>query len=43
MIIYFGIQINLNLNETFKEAKLVFGTDINTNTDIFLNADAATQ
>jgi hypothetical protein len=38
VIIYFGIQINLNLNQTFAESKEVFGTDIGRNTAIFLNA-----
>ena len=43
VIIYFGIMINFNLNQTFKESKRVFGTDISRDTTIFLNAAAATQ
>lgn len=43
VIIYFGIMINLNLNETFSQAKLIFGTDISSNTAIFLNAETDMQ
>jgi len=43
VIIYYGININLNLNETFNQAKLVFNTDISRNTALFLNAKADQQ
>jgi hypothetical protein len=39
VLIYFGIQINLNLNSTFSEAKDIFGTDIGRNTHVLLNAE----
>jgi len=43
IIILFGIMINLNLNQTFAEAKEVFGTDIGRNTALFLNAESGLQ
>lgn len=41
VLIYFGIMINLNLNQTFAETKEIFGTDIGRNVAVLLNADSA--
>jgi len=39
ILIYCGVQINLNLNETYSEVKEVFGSAIGRNTGLLLNAE----
>jgi hypothetical protein len=43
ILIYFGIQINLNLNATFSDAKESFGTDVSRNPAVLINAESAIQ
>jgi len=43
ILIFCGIQINLNLNETYSEVKEVFGTAIGRNTGLLLNAEVEKQ
>jgi hypothetical protein len=43
ILIFCGIQINLNLNDTYSEVKEIFGTSIGRNTDILVNAEIEKQ